>query len=341
MPEGTTRLSPETHGLWWVAEVVTRHKRVMTLLVVVGLVVSVLIAVLTPPVYRASVVIAPASVFSAAPQAGLASGLLGAAQRLGVAGGAGSDPSAMFPAFLRSEYVSRRLLLRQYGESGTPPSTLLDMLLSPGDSSAVRLAHGRRLLIRDVLKSSYSNKSGLTTVSIYLPNAQVAADVANQAARILDSAYTDARLKQAVAWAEYLEVQCSSARKELESAEGALAEFHQSNRITSASPLIGMEEARLQRRVDLGQQVYVSVMAQLALARADANKEVPSIAVVDPAVAPLHRTRPERARIVLTGLFISAILGIVACLAIERAKSFSTSEVAGALGMGKGAPRAG
>lgn len=335
-----TQLSPEEHGLWWIAEIVMRHRKVMFALLAIGLLTSVSVALLTPSEFKASTVIAPASTFAASPQTGLASGLLGAAQRLGVAGNIGNDPSAMFPAFLKSESVSRRLLLRRFDGVGGEHSTLLDALVTRGDSSDVRLSVGRTLLARDVLKSNYSNKSGLTTISAYLPNAKLAAEVANFSVVLLDSAYTEARLRQAVAWAKFLEGQSINARQELETAENALVTFHQSNRNILASPMMTLEEARLQRRVALSQDVYASLMGQLAFSRAEANKEVPSIAVVDPAVAPMRRTRPERTRIVVTGLVLSFVLGTLTCVTLEYAKDFRRSPVAVALGLQGGRGRA-
>ena len=89
------------------------------------------------------------------------------------------------------------------------------------------------------------------------------------------------RQSRATAERRFTEARLEHAQTELEQAEGALQRFLQQNRQYEGSPQLVFEVGRLQRRVDLQQQVYVSLAQSNERARIEEVRNTPVITVVD------------------------------------------------------------
>src|SRR5205823_7086627 len=92
----------------------------------------------------------------------------------------------------------------------------------------------------------------------------------------------------------------------LEAAENTLADFRKRNRSYANSPELALEHERLQRRVDLEQQVLASLLQNLERARIDELRNTP---VVTPIDLPTGSAVPKPRGLVLAlllGLFFGA-----------------------------------
>ena len=96
--------------------------------------------------------------------------------------------------------------------------------------------------------------------------------------------------------------------------------FRERNRQTLGSPLLMMQEARLTRNVTMNEQMFITLKTQLEVARIDAVRDLPDIAVVEKAAPPMYRWHPLR---ILAGttLFFG-FLGIVVALIRPYAGEF-------------------
>ena len=92
------------------------------------------------------------------------------------------------------------------------------------------------------------------------------------------------------------------ARKELDSAEDALQQFLEDNRTYQDSPRLVVQEARLQRRVDLLQQVYLTLAQSYERARIDEARNTPVINIID---------SPEGSALKSLSLALSLVVGLV------------------------------
>ena len=99
--------------------------------------------------------------------------------------------------------------------------------------------------------------------------------------------------------------------EEFTGAEEAVKTFYEHNRAWQDAWTTVLEAARLRRRVDISEEVYVTLRGDAETARIDEVDNVPVITVIDPAVPPEERTAPQRTLIVLVAFALGCSLAIV------------------------------
>jgi uncharacterized protein involved in exopolysaccharide biosynthesis len=83
-------------------------------------------------------------------------------------------------------------------------------------------------------------------------------------------------------------------------------------------PQAGVEIMRLWRDVKVQEQVFELLTSQLEEARIRETRDTPTVQVLDPAVPPLHKSRPKRSVVVLSGFLIGLAGSLSAALLMER-----------------------
>jgi uncharacterized protein involved in exopolysaccharide biosynthesis len=111
------------------------------------------------------------------------------------------------------------------------------------------------------------------------------------------------RQGQATGERKFIEGRLSLATNELTAAENRLTDFQRNNRNYSGSPDLVTERERLQRDVELRQQVFTTLTQAYEEARIREVRDTPVITVFEPPAAP---TAPQR-----RGLLIGTVLGIL------------------------------
>lgn len=86
-------------------------------------------------------------------------------------------------------------------------------------------------------------------------------------------------------------------REELAAVEGQLGTL----------PQAGVATMRLWRDLKTQEQLYELLTAQLEEARIRETRDTPTVQVLDPAVPPLHKSRPKRSLVVLAGALLGGI----------------------------------
>ena len=85
-----------------------------------------------------------------------------------------------------------------------------------------------------------------------------------------------------------------------------------------AMPQAGVATMRLWRDLKVQEQLYELLVAQLEEARIRETRDTPTVQVLDPAVPPLHKSRPKRAAVVLAGLLLGCVGSVGYLLLTER-----------------------
>ena len=105
-------------------------------------------------------------------------------------------------------------------------------------------------------------------------------------------------------------------KQDLTKAENRLKEFREKNRQV-LSPQILLEQERFIRDVQINATIYTELRKQFELVKIEEVKNVPIINVLDKARAPIKKSSPKRAIIVLTVLFLS-FFGSIAYLLMRN-----------------------
>ena len=146
---------------------------------------------------------------------------------------------------------------------------------------------------------------------------------------LLNEFNMERRQSRAAAERAFLESRVREAESDLTSAEGSLERFLSENRRYRESPQLTFEFGRLQRRVDLRQQVYTALAQGYEQARVDEVRNTPVITVIDEPRGPARQTAPR----LLVNAFLGLLLGGFVALTYVLAREL--------LGMGAPDARAG
>jgi uncharacterized protein involved in exopolysaccharide biosynthesis len=102
----------------------------------------------------------------------------------------------------------------------------------------------------------------------------------------------------------------AEAEQDLRQSERTELAFLQRNRDYSSSPMLTFEAGRLARDVQVKQELFLTLSKAHTEARIAEVRDTPVLTVVDSAVAPFRRARPQRTLGTLIAMTIGAVIGI-------------------------------
>jgi uncharacterized protein involved in exopolysaccharide biosynthesis len=173
-------------------------------------------------------------------------------------------------------------------------------------------------LLKKQVKVSSDRLAGIVTIDVTTTDHALSAEIAE---RFLDlvSDFNMRRLQsQAGAEAAFAERQAGVAMLNLRSAEDALADFKERNRATTQAPTLETEENRLQRRVLIAQQIYLSLAQRLESSKGEAVRNTPVITVIDPPDGLIEALPRYAALLALGSALAAAILILCYGAVVER-----------------------
>jgi uncharacterized protein involved in exopolysaccharide biosynthesis len=169
-------------------------------------------------------------------------------------------------------------------------------------------------MLRDAITLDVNARTNVVKFNVEARTPQLAQALAETTLVDLNEANVDLRRARAAAEHQFTDDRATAARLGLDSADQALASFYQRNRSISSSPDLQMEEARLKRRVDMSQQVYVQLRLQAEQAGLQEVRNTPIVSIIDPPLMPVKRSRPNRRLAVALGLLIGLSLALTRLL---------------------------
>lgn len=159
-------------------------------------------------------------------------------------------------------------------------------------------------------------RSGLITLRTGAPWGGLAVAVNQRLLELVNGFNLQTRQAQASHERQFVDERLNVAQNELTAAETALKQFNQDNRM-AGSPQLQYEQQRLQRRVELRQQVYVSLAQAYEQARIDEVRNTPVITIVEPPSGTATRRGGGLITNGLLGVFAGLVVGIIFALARE------------------------
>jgi uncharacterized protein involved in exopolysaccharide biosynthesis len=247
----------------------------------------------------------------------LPSGLAGLAGSLGLSvnEGGGGGPS---PDFLIRVLASREVLLPLLDSTFTPLRgddagklrKLIDLIGAKGKTPRARQEDGL-VRLRKAVTASADRRSGVLTVSVATRDPDVSATLANDVFALLNH-YSVERL-QSLAHDQrvFAEDRLTQARAELADAEQQQLRFLQTNRLFAEAPVLQLDAARLQRLVELKQEIVLTLAKSYEESRIAEARATPMLIMVDRAVPPLKASSPRGFLLVVGGLVAGLLVGVV------------------------------
>lgn len=158
--------------------------------------------------------------------------------------------------------------------------------------------------------SSIDKKTGVISISVKMPDPNIAGYVANQSLEYLKQYVVDYRLEKLKTYEKFLNEKTIEAKRRYETARYNLSNFRDRNKnLFLLVPKT--QEDELKYEYDLAFGLYLEVSKKLEQTKIQAQNETPVLKMLEPAKIPLVKSEPKRTIIVLT----FAIIGFIgACL---------------------------
>jgi len=224
-------------------------------------------------------------------------------------------PTEIYQKLLSSETVIQKVVYRKYLTSEYPDSVNLIQYFEIDETGDTPEQKKRKDFLK-IYESLTLNRFSIDVdrmtktlnITVTMPEGQLSADVANKLAYSLDRYIRTQRKSYATEQSFYLEKRTSQIKDSLASAENALKNFREQNRITSQSPNLLLEQSRLLRNVEIFQTVYIELTKQLEIAKIDQIKDAPVLNIKELAKDPVLRAGPKKKSNLITIMFFSVMI---------------------------------
>lgn len=303
----------ESVSLLWLVAVLLRERRLLAAFTAAGAVVGVALALMRPTTYTTN--------FSFVPQTGGSSraGLSSLAGQFGISLGA-LDGETQPPQFY-ADLVSTRGVLGPIARDSVPAGPdgagqvpLATFLRVRGADSALVVERTIRKLSAQVITTVVAAKTGVIAVRVTTAAPQVSLAIAQRLLEALNHFNTVTRQSQARAEAQFTAGRLADARRALGAAEDALARFTAANRDISSSPTAQVQQQRLQREVNLQQQVATGLAQQYEENEIRAVRDTPVLTLIEAPALAAHRDARHGVLIVFLALVGAFAIGVMLAL---------------------------
>lgn len=282
---------------------------------VVGVPLAVLTAVLSVVALRGPEYTAE-SVFMPQVESARNARVAGLAAQLGVGVGSSSSGESLefYAKLLQSRELLRQAVQTEYRfadaeEGDTVRGTLVELYGIEKGSPEQRIRAAAGMLGQKVSVRT-DVRTGLVTLETAAEWPGLAVEVNQRLLALLSEFNLRRRQTQATAERHFVEARMGEAQRELRAVESQLESFLDQNRRFEQSPQLSFQVARLQRRVELRQQVYTSLAQAFEQARIEEVRNTPVITLVDRPQGSVLQTRPAWAKAGLIALVLGGVLGI-------------------------------
>jgi uncharacterized protein involved in exopolysaccharide biosynthesis len=199
------------------------------------------------------------------------------------------------------------------------PVEIGDAVLSGvSDSAAAGQIESAVDILAAVAKARISQKSGLITVSVTTADPQLSSQILESAIAKLQQRLTEVRRERTFREAEFLRVRIDEIGAQVRHSQEDLVRFERANREYQRSPELRIEYARLRSDLDFWIQSRAAAIQAYESARAEIDRNSPSLAVLSEALVPSRPDSRGRVRKVLLAAFAGAVLACVWVLIFSR-----------------------
>jgi len=244
--------------------------------------------------------------------------LAGIAGTFGLSTKLGSESSPEFYAqLLKTREVIRPILIDSLFDSEKlgRKATLIEIYEIEGDNDLEVFEKGLEFFL-DHMFLNVDNNTGILNLTLESIEPNLAADIANLLVIQLNKYNLKTRRSIAKEKFIFIEKRLEESESELLLSEDKLKIFLSKNRKFN-SPELLFEQGRLQRQLEISQQIYLTVRKEFELARIEEIRDTPVINVLDKAEPPFEKSRPKRTIIVIVAGFLGLFANVFLSFFLE------------------------
>jgi len=269
-------------------------------------VLAVIYALIKDPRYESQV-----TLYQVSSQEGGGSRIGALASQFGLGGSLGGGSSNFnIKDLVNSRKIRDRVIFNTwYSEEKEDSMNLIEYWEIEAETEAEKVDAALKT-ISESITHSLDEETGLHSITVKMPEPQIAADIANFISQSVADYVQHEQKSQTRMNIKYIDKRLETVKRQLTKAEEALKEFRENN-VRASSPQLMLEQGRLQRQVTIKQEVYLTLQKEKEMAQIDLVKETPVINILDEAVEPQQRSEPKRKLIVIIGGFLGGFLSLL------------------------------
>ncbi len=183
--------------------------------------------------------------------------------------------------------------------------------------------------LRGSINLSVNKKEGYLTLTCYLTEPILTAQVAEASLDLLQKYMINFKTKKATEQLSFIEQRFLEKKQDCLRTQERLASFRDRNwHVVTASALA--EQERLKNEYDIANSVYSELAKSLEQSKIQVKRQTPAFAIIKPVVVPIEKDSPNRMKI----LAICTILGLLAGIGFVFAREYVSSLKANQLDKG-------
>ena len=161
----------------------------------------------------------------------------------------------------------------------------------------------------NIISLEVDAKQGYLTLTVVMPEALVAAQLAQKAQELLQQNITDFKIQKAKEDLEFIQGRYNEAQAKANGYQINIAQkTDQYKDLTSAVPQV--QATRVQTKYGIASTVYQELAKQLEQAKIQVKKDTPVFTIVEPVSVPLEKSKPNRLMILIICIFFGGIIGV-------------------------------
>ena len=166
-----------------------------------------------------------------------------------------------------------------------------------------------------------NNITGLITVNVWMEEPALSKDVSDFFVSEIKDYIFEVQYSNLSKQLGFVETRITEVKKELEKNEEDLKIFREKNRIIS-NPELNLQEDRLKRDVYINTEVFVTLQQELEMLKVKLVGQKDPIFLLDEPQFPPRKDKPKRMLIVLAGLFLSVLSFFLIVIFKDRDRIF-------------------
>lgn len=179
-------------------------------------------------------------------------------------------------------------------------------------------------VLSDLISVSINDKDGYIELSVRMPEAVAAAEVATTVFNLLEKYVTEYKIEKAKATLDFVNDRFNEAEEDFEQKQLSYAKFRDANRgqLTATAQIT---EDRLRKEYDMANTIYTELARQKTQVELQVKEDTPVLSVVQPIVVPFERSKPRRAIILIAFTFLGGCLGCASVFGLDFIKNQGSS----------------
>lgn len=173
----------------------------------------------------------------------------------------------------------------------------------------------------NIIKVKQNTSNNTLLISVEVQDPIVAAMLTDSVVKSLTRYITDYRTQKAKKDLKFVEDRHAEAKANYIQTQGALAAYTDRNK-NMVLAIAKMEELRLQNEYNLAFNVYNTLSQQLEQAKMKVQESTPVFKVINPALVPLEKSKPNISLILMAMVFLGGLVGTAIVFVQTIYKSF-------------------